>query len=55
MLFGTHKLDGSSYQAVIDTGSSEIVVPPEIFNSLLNEIERSMKIDCSSNNVFCLF
>jgi len=44
----------SSYPAIIDTGSSQLSIPPEIFESLQAEWQKQIpSLDCTSDQTFC--
>jgi hypothetical protein len=45
---------GGQYVAIIDTGSSQIAIPPQLFNSLKDQWMRTIpKLDCSGHEIFC--
>ena len=42
-----------SFPAIIDTGSSTLGVPPVLFDALKTQVEKTVQLDCQSNDDFC--
>lgn len=44
----------TSYPAIIDTGSSQLSIPPEIFSKIQAEWQKAIpNLDCTSDQTFC--
>jgi hypothetical protein len=51
---GSMVAEGGQYVAIIDTGSSQIALPPGIFEGLKALWKKAIpEIDCSGHEVFC--
>ena len=45
---------GGQYVAIVDTGSSQIAVPPKIFEGLKENWKKTLpSIDCQGHEIFC--
>jgi hypothetical protein len=43
-----------SYPAIIDTGSSQLSIPPDVFEKIRSEWKQALpELDCSSDKTFC--
>ena len=50
-------MDGSrqSYPAIVDTGTSQMTIPPKVFEGLHNQwLEQVSDLDCKSDDNFCI-
>lgn len=44
----------SSYPAIIDTGSSQLSIPPDVFEKIRTEWAKELpELDCKSDKTFC--
>lgn len=53
--YGEHFIaQGGQYIAIIDTGSSQVAIPPPLFENLKAQWKSSLKdLDCSGHEIFC--
>lgn len=46
--------EDTAYPAIIDTGSSQLSIPPDVFDKIQAEWQKSLpKLDCTSDKTFC--
>lgn len=46
--------EDTSYPAIIDTGSSQLSIPPDVFEKIRDEWAQALpNLDCTSDKTFC--
>lgn len=46
--------EDTSYPAIIDTGSSQLSIPPDVFEKIRQEWAQAVpELDCKSDKTFC--
>jgi hypothetical protein len=58
MFYGTKPMqkpgEDTAYPAIIDTGSSQLSIPPDVFDRIQAQWAKDLPdLDCSSDSTFC--